>query len=108
MKVAERNPELQIEDLIEAVEPRRSDADYGVEMTGVRDGLANDERIAGETLLPDPVTEDEDGRMIFVGRKASPGGHAELRYVEVIFCGALSPQRRSGSPEVAMEAGTSS
>jgi hypothetical protein len=30
--------------------------------------------------------------MIFVGRKALPGDHAELRYVEVIFCGALSPE----------------
>jgi hypothetical protein len=45
--------------------------------------------------------------MIFVGRKALPGDHAELRYVEVIFC-VPCPRRRSGSPEVEMEAGTSS
>ena len=91
-KVAERNPELRIEDGVEPVEVGRSDADDGVEVAGDGDGLADDGRIAGEVLLPCPVAENDDRCVVFARREAAAAGHAELSDVEVVLSGGLSPE----------------
>ena len=91
-KVAERNPELRIEDGVEPVEVGRSDADDGVEMAGDGDGLADDGRVAGEVLLPCAVAENDDRCVVFVRREAAASGHAELSDVEVVLAGGLSPE----------------
>lgn len=91
-KVAERDPELRIEDGVEPVEVGRSDADDGVQVAGDGDGLADDGRSAGEVLLPSSVAENDDRCVVFARREAAAAGHAELSDVEVVLSGGLSPE----------------
>jgi hypothetical protein len=42
-------------------------------------------------MLPEAVTEDDDGEMLFIGRETAAEGHAEAGDVEIVGGGGLSP-----------------
>ncbi len=90
--VADGNPELRVQDEIEPAEIWRGDADYGVEATGECDGFSGDVGIGVEAGVPDAITENDDGRILFVGAEAAAKSERELGDVEEIGGGGLAPK----------------
>src|ERR1700720_69298 len=56
------------------------------------DGFAEDVGIGVEAGFPDAMTEDDDGRILFVGTEAAAEGQAELGDVEEIGGSSLAPE----------------
>jgi hypothetical protein len=90
--VADRHPELRVEEKIEAPEKRRSDADNSVRMAGERDGFAKDVGIGIEAGFPDAIAEDDDGRTLFVGTETTAEGQLEFSDIEEVGGGGLTPE----------------
>ncbi len=89
--IAEGDPELGIEQEIDAAKGWRGHADDGVGASGEGDGFAEDVGVGGEAMLPETIAEDDDGGLFFGGEEAAAEGHAELSDVEKVGGGGLSP-----------------
>ena len=89
--IAESDPELGVEDEIEAAEDGWSDAYDGEGTTGEGDGFAEDGWVSSEAMLPETVAEDDDGGLLFGVEEAAAESHAELGDVKEVGGGGLSP-----------------
>jgi hypothetical protein len=92
INIADGNPELRVEDEIDATEIGWGNADDGVRMARERDGFAKDVGIGSKTRFPDAIAEDDDGRVLFVGAESTAEGEGELGDVEEICGGGLAPE----------------
>ena len=61
LDIAEGDPELGVEEEIDAAKGGRGHADDGVGASGESDGFAEDVGVGGEAMLPETVAEDDDG-----------------------------------------------
>ncbi len=89
--VAEGYPEFRIEYQVETSKAWRSHADDGKHVAGERDGFAQDGGVGREAPLPETVAEDDDGKAFFAGQEAAAEVHADLRDIEKVGGGGLSP-----------------
>ena len=89
--IAEGDPELGVEEEVDAAEGGRGDADDGVGVSGEGDGFAEDVGVGGEAVLPEAIAEDDDGGLFFGAEEAAAEGHGELGDVEEVGGGGLSP-----------------
>lgn len=92
IEVANRNPELRVENEIEPAEVWRCDADDGVRMAREGDRFAEDVGVGIETRFPDAVAKNDDGRVLLVRSKAAAQSESELRDVKEIGGSGLAPE----------------
>ncbi len=91
LDVAERYPEFRIEYQVETAKAWWSYSDDGKSVARERDGFAQDGAVGCETPLPEPVAEDNDGKLFFAGQEATAKEHADLGDIEEVGGGRLAP-----------------
>ncbi len=89
--VAERHPELRIENGVKPVKSDRGDAHHGEEPTGKADRFAENCRIRGKTTLPKIMAKHNDLEVFFGRKKSAAVRHGKLRNVEEIGGRRLTP-----------------
>jgi len=89
--VAERHPELGIEDLLHAVKVLGSHANHGEGAPGKHDAFADDLRVGIEVTLPQSRTEHDLRRVVFAMDKAAAKHHGEFKHAEEVCGDSLAP-----------------
>jgi hypothetical protein len=90
--VADGDPELRVENEVDAPKVRRGDTNNGIRMAGEGDGLAENAGVGIETCSPHPITEDDDRRILLIGTEPAAESESELRDIEKIGGGGLAPE----------------